>query len=448
MTSTLQQSIAVQRYLERHQEPGLNQPPAGHAARWQHVVVIPSYREKTDFLSRLAQLTARSGNILVIVVLNRPDTDADRTCNDAMRQHVETLEPPAAPGTLPNVKVLSARVEVLLVDTEKQRGPLPHREGVGLARKIGCDLALSWIAAGVIDSQWIHVSDADASLPPDYFDAVQKLASSTAAACYPFLHGARENRHGGCEAIEAATALYELRLHHYVLGLRYAGSPYAFHTLGSCLALRPEAYAQVRGFPKRAAAEDFYLLNKIAKTGAIANARAHCIILQARTSSRVPFGTGPAVQKISEAGDDKIFYHPACFEALRATLISISQHAVNRTPGQGTIITASLLPAALHAAAETALQQLGIENALDHCDRQSTDDVQFMRQFHQWFDGFRTLKFIHALRDSGWPNCSLSELENYTPQLWPTDIAPEREVKTLRNAVVRHMGWELPEAGN
>ena len=74
-----------------------------------------------------------------------------------------------------------------------------------------------------------------------------------------------------------ATALYELRLHHYVLGLEYAGSPYAYHTLGSCLAVKADAYAQVRGFPKRAGAEDFYLLNKLAKLGAMPRLQGRCI---------------------------------------------------------------------------------------------------------------------------------------------------------------------------
>ena len=50
-----------------------------------------------------------------------------------------------------------------------------------------------------------------------------------------------------------------------MLGLGFAGSPYAYHSVGSTLAVRAEAYAIVRGVPKRAAGEDFYLLDKLAK---------------------------------------------------------------------------------------------------------------------------------------------------------------------------------------
>ena len=41
-----------------------------------------------------------------------------------------------------------------------------------------------------------------------------------------------------------------------MLGLEFAASPYAWHSLGSCLAVTPEAYAAVRGFPKRAGGEE------------------------------------------------------------------------------------------------------------------------------------------------------------------------------------------------
>ena len=63
--------------------------------------------------------------------------------------------------------------------------------------------------------------------------------------------------------------LYEYSLRYYVAGLTYAQSPYAFHTIGSTMAVNAEHYASVRGFPRREAGEDFYLLNKLAKVGSV-----------------------------------------------------------------------------------------------------------------------------------------------------------------------------------
>ena len=61
-----------------------------------------------------------------------------------------------------------------------------------------------------------------------------------------------------------------LSLRYYVAGMKYARSHLThFHTIGSTMAVRASYYAKVRGFPKREAGEDFYLLNKLAKVGTV-----------------------------------------------------------------------------------------------------------------------------------------------------------------------------------
>ena len=102
-------------------------------------------------------------------------------------------------------------------------------------------------------------------MPRDYFSAVEPLnARTTSAAVYPFEHARNPDIR-----VQHAQALYDASLHYYVAGLKWAGSPWAFHTIGSTLAINAAHYAQARGFPKRRAAEDFYLLNKLAKLGHI-----------------------------------------------------------------------------------------------------------------------------------------------------------------------------------
>jgi hypothetical protein len=346
------------------------------------------------------------------------------------------------------VYCLNPHTDLYLYDMEMLRGPTPGAQGVGLARKTGCDIALQWMAAGGISGQWLCSTDADATLPPAYFAQLESAAPGAVAAVLPFRH-----MPGDDAACTHATALYELRLHHYVLGLEYANSPYAFHTLGSSLAIRANAYAHVHGFPKRAGAEDFYLLNKLAKLGAVARLQGGCIELQSRHSSRVPFGTGPAVAAIMAAehpNDAALFYHPQCFEALAALLASLPALAAEPERAIAWLLRDRGLHALLARHAEAALDTLGIAAALAHCRRQSSTDAQFQRHFHQWFDGFRTLKFIHALRDAGWPSCSLRELAGLAPQLWPQpeshieSLAAEgpHEVEKLRHRIRQHWGWQ------
>ena len=120
--------------------------------------------------------------------------------------------------------------------------------------------------------------------------------------------------------VHNATLQYEQALRYYVDGLRYADSPYAFFTIGSILIFNTAAYAKVRGFPKKSAGEDFYLLNKLAKIGRIAFLSNSCVELTSRLSTRVPFGTGPAVQQImtlSENNSPYCYYSPAVFDELK-----------------------------------------------------------------------------------------------------------------------------------
>jgi hypothetical protein len=390
----------------------------------------------------------------VILVLNRPDTDHDPRANALLRAAVGELAIASEQPDEPLIYSLNTHTDLYLHDMENPGGALqgghfpggpllagaiPVAQGVGLARKAGCDIALKWMSEGAISGEWIHSTDADAMLPQDYFQRLDSCNQQAVAAVYPFRHipGADQN-------CDEATALYELRLHHYVLGLEYAGSPYAYHTLGSCLAVEAGAYAQVRGFPKRAGGEDFYLLNKLAKLGAVVKLTGKCIELQSRQSHRVPFGTGPAVKKI--AGNEHpeelpLFYHPLCFAALRALLTVVPDLQHIDTEDLSGLLGQRGLERSLARACSDVIEAMGLDAALIHCRRQGKSPAQFLRQFHQWFDGFRSLKLIHGIRDSGWPLQSLGQLVTLQPQLWPVSSDAQREVESLRLAVRQHWGW-------
>ena len=201
----------------------------------------------------------------------------------------------------------------------------------------------------------------------------------------------------------------------------------------------------MRGFPKRAGAEDFYLLNKLAKLGPIARLSGSCIALLSRRSSRVPFGTGPAVDAILSAAQPRetaLFYHPRCFEALRALLAGLPELAQAPERNIAQLLVRHGMNQTVAAQAQHGLVALGIKAALSHCQRQSTSSDQFQRQFLQWFDAFRTLKFIHAIRAAGWPDQSLTQLDTLQPRLWPTAAEPPCAIDQLRQAIGRHWAWQ------
>jgi hypothetical protein len=211
--------------------------------------------------------------------------------------------------------------------------------------------------------------------------------------------------------VALATQLYELSLRYYVAGLRFARSPYAFHTIGSALAVNARHYAQVRGFPKRDAGEDFYLLNKLAKVGEVQElaSGSDClpIQIQARRSDRVPFGTGAAVNTISDLADpvaDYRYYHPAVFSLLKLWLQSWPEIWAEQSTDFDRLISpprpGSKDDAYNRECLVRSLDGIGTVKALEHAFRQSKDLAHFTRHMHTWFDAFKTLKLIHGLRNT------------------------------------------------
>lgn len=382
---------AIKQYLERYAESEVQSlaqwPPEQSFLR---SLVIPAYDEDPGFIDRLKD-SCLAQNLLLILVINRPDNVDLCTANDQLITYLDkNFETRWQQDSLSLLG--SDEFGILSVDRHKQ--PIPHKQGVGLARKIGCDLAASLIFKKNINSHWIHSTDADAHLPNDYFQT-DSLTDQHAGATYQFEHIKDSSD------IAKATELYEQTLHHYVDGLARAQSPYAFHTIGSILAINYRQYCQARGFPKRSGGEDFYLLNKLRKLGAIASLPAK-ILLEPRESHRVPFGTGPATAKILQAIDQHetiTTYNPEVFNQLAIALKTLTDTIAT----QGTLANAL---AGLSPQSQQALASLNLEQCFSHLASRDNQAWQ-LRHFHDWFDAFRTLKFIRFLQTTHWPNIPL-----------------------------------------
>jgi hypothetical protein len=357
--------------------------------KYNYVLVIPAYNESHNFIKNLKNIIYNHKNILIIVIINYPDNNY---YNNKLEELVAILG--SYKRLAPDLKLL----DLIHDNALALCGPykLPAREGVGRARKIGCDWALSLIESKIIRCPLIFSTDADAVVPSDYFAAGEKnLNPHVSAIVFPFVH---KNPPYKAEAIR----LYEKRLNYYVSGLDYARSPYAFHTLGSAMAIKALSYAQVRGFPTRAAGEDFYLLNKLRKVGLIINAHSSPLLLSARVSDRVPFGTGPALKNIllyNNIQEYPIFYHPEIFIKLKEFLFSAREHIAHDKFIINNIINNNFL----YKFSRPELLSQALKNRFTLSDR--------LKAFDSWFDGFMTLKFLHAVRDSGFGMCSLRELE-------------------------------------
>ena len=401
--------LVLRKYLERYAEPEAAWGSELHT-QYSGVVVVPLQRENESFLEQLAPaLAAAAGRVLVIAVVNATD-EAPAATHEANARLLRVLaarlpmpgrqELPTLPGSTASAILgrPSPLFDLLLIDRASPGRRLPVGEGVGLARRIGMDVALQLHQLDGITSAWLATTDADAQPPVGYFQAlaaVEPLApdgTRRVGLTLPFWHTP-----SGDNAIDAATARYELSLRYYTLGLAAAGSPYAYESMGSCIAVLPAAYAEVRGFPRRNAGEDFYLLDKLAKVGTLHRPACEPMLLRSRTSDRVPFGTGKKVGEVVANGGALSTYHPRVFELLRVTLAAL-RHAV---------LTANLsgLPSRLAeeldsgtvGAVSSALEELQVFEALRHTLDASPDGRVRERRLLTWFDALRTLRFIHLV---------------------------------------------------
>ncbi len=416
--------MSILQYLTSYAETECAcQPPVG---QYSHVVVLPAFDEQPSFLHGLATAKNTDNNPLWIIVVNasedRSDAEIERT-----RYLLSALSTGADELGYPGIVLAKHSIgDVVIVDRVSPGRLLPEKQGVGLARKIGCDLALAWGQQDRISNPWIHCTDADVTLPADYFSAsdVFRDQLEVAALCYPFWHET-ENASSAGRALE----LYELSLRYYVLGLEWAGSPYAFHCIGSTMAVRDRAYYQVRGMPKRQAGEDFYLLNKVAKVGRVASCTSSALKIAQRHSGRTPFGTGPATERIGKAlleGKDFLVYNPKSFALLREWLQVLDEYAEECDLGILDKLSHEELRAALPLDTNKRLRE-----AASQC---KTADARRQR-LQVWFDGFRTLKLIHALRDQGLADTPWKEAFDAAPFVpEPVDRKDLRESMAEREA--------------
>ena len=404
---------AISKYLRSFAEPEI--ALAGAVTdEYERCLVVPACRESASMLDGYAGAAASSpGRTLSVVVVNgRQDAPVEHHDENAafLRELLERAPRTIADAPRAYFGKVSANLDVVVVDRASPSARFPAKCGVGLARKIGTDLALALHVKGSVRSPFIFSTDADATLPPAHFDRPEITgAEACGAVVFPFWHDEADD-----PAVTRATALHELSLRYYVAGLAFAGSPYAFHTLGSAMAVNAGAYAAVRGFPKkREAGEDFYLLGKIAKVAPLVRASGAAVRLCSRSSDRTPFGTGAGVARELASGERR-FYAPECFRALGrfvARIDACQEHAsVVRFAGD----RGGLAPEEWEAVSSAIFGAGGHETFVAASRQASTGGARRVR-LHEWFDAFRTLKFVHALRNHVWPSIPWTESLSRAP---------------------------------
>jgi glycosyltransferase involved in cell wall biosynthesis len=381
-------------YLERYafRSPQIQ---AGINPNTGIIVVIPCHDETgiEQCLNGLAACEQPETSVEIIVVVNCSEAAATDSLklNEQTVSQIETWSEAHANFWL----TVHALPELAL--------PKKHA-GVGLARKIGMDEAVDRLDVLGNEQGLIVCYDADCLCTPNYFIALENHFAKhpkTPGCSIHFEHPLSGDEYD--PTIYEGIEHYELFLRYYNQAQRFTGYPGAHHTVGSSMAVRSWAYQSQGGMNRRKAGEDFYFIHKIIGLGEFTELKDAMVIPSPRTSHRVPFGTGKAMQDWMDEAD--AFSNTYAFQsyldvkdlyACISTFFTEKMQAISH----------------LSEAMQDFLKQSDFDKHLDEIRSNSKTYEAFSRRFYAWFNAFKIMKYLHFARDHHYPQVPLLETTN------------------------------------
>lgn len=367
------------------------------------VIVVPAIAELSNLKLLLDSLSGNDPKYFdrtaLLLTINNSESASKEIKDDNQKtlEYIWNLEQKSIWDN--NTKLnqaLDSGLGLRFIDACSDGNELPDKDaGVGLARKIGMDLALTLFDYENTNKNIIACTDSDCTLESNYITALMEEYNNRDldVANVSFIHRLPYEK-----ASQYAIVCYEIFLRYYILGLKYAGSPYAFHTIGSTITCSAESYVKIQGMKKRQAAEDFYFLEKLAKNFEISEINSTKVYPAGRPSWRVPFGTGQRVSRyLSQTQDEYLLYSPKSFQVIKQWLEVFNGPEVFEA--EEYLNAAKSINEELH---NFLIQQKFSEN-WQRIIKNSSSDEQVNKQKKYWFDAFKTLKLIHHLRDTMFP---------------------------------------------
>ena len=361
----------------------------------QMIITVPCFNEEhiIKALSGLYYCLPTYKAVEVIIIINYPQDKHQ----EFAQKHIEQYE--------------MLKKWVIEHNSDKLRfypilKELPQKTaGVGLARKLAMDEALRRFDFLNNPNGIIVGYDADCSCDPNYLQSIEALFEK-----YPKTTGCSINYEHPIDGQEftidiyQAIIQYELYLRYYIEALRDTSFPYTFHTLGSSFAARADVYALQGGMNKRKAGEDFYFLHKIIPLGNYREINNTKVIPSPRQSDRVPFGTGAAITKIIESGEQVFLtFNPDAFTEIGKFIKLVPEFFMVESSKILEIIDN------LHPALIKFLSDNKIEKTIAEINSNSTKLDTFEKRFYTWFNGLMVLQFLNEAHISHFPRISVAD---------------------------------------
>jgi len=348
------------------------------------IVVVPAYNEPgiVVLLDSLAHCAAPSCRVEVIIVVNAPD-DATGLSIENNKKCIQDIESWKITNNNCFFRLFTFNVEQFSV----------NGWGVGLARKTGMDEAIRRFNSFSKPDGVILNLDADCTVADNYFLSVSNelLKKKELSACsIYFEHPLTGSNYP--ESIYRYITLYELHLRYYFQGLAYSVFPYVFHTVGSAIAVKALAYVKAGGMNRKQAGEDFYFIQKLVPLGGYFSLNSTTIYPSPRNSSRVPFGTGASIGKLSSDNSSVLLtYNIRAFSELKAFFELTEIFYKNSTDELDENFR--LIPPGLQAFLD---KTEWIEKMIEV--KKNTSGFQsFKKRFFGWFNMFKIVKYLNFI---------------------------------------------------
>lgn len=343
--------------------------------KFQNIVIIPAYAESKHIgftLDSLSQCEVDSfDETMVVVVVNNEANPPSHIIDNNQE-------------SLLNLTKRKDPFYVTIIDASSAGLSIPKKyAGVGMARKIGMDLALKFANPHSL----LFCLDADSLVALTYFRKIESHFNSTdsIAAVVGFSHIKNED-----PDLEIAIRKYEAFLRKTAMKLADAGSSFGYVSMGSTIICTAEAYAAVGGMPRRKATEDFYFLQELAKFRRVDEIETVLVYPSSRKSERVYLGTGFRMSKVKMGEDlDDLVYPNEAFQTLKLWL-KIAKDGYAEEVNQIMFKVQKLSPV-LHE----YLVEENIEDIWEKLRESSPTEIHFQKQFQRWFDALKTHRLLN-----------------------------------------------------
>lgn len=348
------------------------------------VIVVPSYNETgiTSMLDSLIRCSEPDCGTEVIIVVNAPADAAEESFENNRR-------------TINDVEQWKRNHSVCffsLFNIDASSFSIP-RWGVGLARKTGMDEAVRRFNNLEKPDGVIISLDADCTVEKNYLTAIcddfYKRKDRSACSIY-FEHPLSGGEFSDCHY--RAIILYELHLRYYNQGLRFAGFPCAYQTIGSAMGVKSGPYVKAGGMNRREAGEDFYFIQKLIPSGGYFNLNSTTVYPSSRSSFRVPFGTGATIKKMTSGNDEFLLsYNIQAFKDLKSLFSMAGKLSENAEDDPGSLYNE--LPMSIRLFIS---RQVWISKILE-IRRNTAGSPSFRKRFFGWFNMFMTVKYMNMI---------------------------------------------------